>query len=59
VTVASGGLLTIEPFLSAALAGAPVLAGLVLTAGPASATHYTPSHAGGPTAADNTLAAKL
>jgi len=45
--------------LSATLAGATVLAGLVLTAGPASATHYIPCHAGGPTAADNALAARL
>jgi hypothetical protein len=48
-----------KPFLSVALAGVTVLAGLVLTAAPASATHYIPCHAGGPTAADHALAAKL
>ena len=48
-----------KPLLSATLAGVTVLAGLVLTAGPASATHHIPCHAGGPTAADNALAAKL
>ncbi len=48
-----------KPFLTAALTGVTVLAGLVLTAAPASATHYIPCHAGGPTAADSALVAKL